>query len=327
MPTLATEKTTNYIFRPVLKTRPKKQFPYRLEPVDEKKDGLFMIDKYWTAKHHMMLDVLTNELLDGFQKRETKGDIITSHFSDIVKKEAKNIKVDDLRYFAHPKNYEQNKTQFKERIKAIDSELFTLHEKGLAKKYPFLSKMTSGQICQLLKGISETRFKCAFRVKVLTDSQKSFTHYKYYMWAPEPLFSVDEKILEQTRHEPPKVKLRNYIIEFGGIVGRLFAHNVKALNVIRMPVEFYSLSQDAQFIYRRFIGTMVIAKGQSKSSRFIIEQEAVERYMDMKVAHSTYKRKRVSDALNELKSAGLIEFKMMPARRHDYIMYEVVRCS
>jgi len=64
-----------------------------------------------------------------------------------------------------------------------------------------------------------------------------------------------------------------------------------------------------------------------KSSRFIIEQETVERYMDMKVAHSTYKRKRVCDALNELKSAGLIEFKMMPARRHDYIMYEVVRCS
>jgi hypothetical protein len=102
---------------------------------------------------------------------------------------------------------------------------------------------------------------------------------------------------------------------------------VKALNVIRMPIELYSLSQDAQFIYRRFIGTMVIRKGQSKSSRFIIEHEAVERYMDMQVAHSTYKRKRVSDALNELKSVGLIEFKMMPARRHDYIMYEVVRCS
>jgi hypothetical protein len=271
--------------------------------------------------------VLTNELLDGFHKRVNKGDIITSHFEETVKMEATSIKADDLKYFSRRKNYEQNQTQFKERIKAIDSELFTLHETALCKKYAFLRKMTSGQICQLLKEISNTMFKCAFRVKVLTDNQKSFTHYKYYMWTPEPIFNVDERIIEQTRHDPPKVKLRKYIIDFGGIIGRLFAHNVKALNVIRMPVELYGLSQDAQFIYRRFIGTMVIRKGQNKSGRFIIEQVDVERYMDMKVAHSTYKRKRVSDALNELKNAGFIEFKMMPARRNDYIMYEVVRCS
>ena len=326
MQTIATEKTTNYILRPVLKTRLKKEFPYKLDPVDNKKDGILMIDNYWTAKHHMMLDVLTNESLAYFEGRVNKGEIFTSHYKEKVMAEAAKISADDLRYLAKKENFVNNKSFFEQRLDAIEPEFLSLNEKELIKKYRFLNNMTSSQICQLLKDISETKIKCGFRVKILTDKQDNFTHYKYYMWAPESLIKYKDRVLEQTKHDPPRVKLREYHIEFSGIVGRLFAHNIKALNVIRVPVEIYKLSQDAQFIYRRFIGTMVIPKGKSVSGKFMVEHEDIEKYLDMKVAHITYKAKRIQKALDELKNAGLIEYENTRVRRNDYTIYNIRRC-
>jgi len=186
--------------------------------------------------------------------------------------------------------------------------------------------MTSTEIYQLFEDISETGFKCGFRVKILTDKKDNFTHYKYYMWAPERLIKFEDRVLEQTKHNPPRIKLREYKIEFSGIVGRLFAHNIKALNVIRMPVEIYKLSQNAQFIYRRFIGTMVIPKGKSVSNRFMVEHEDIEKYLDMQVDHSTYKKRRIQKALDELKNAGLIEYENTKIRRSDYTIYDIKRC-
>lgn len=324
--TIGTEKTTNYIFRPVLKTRSQKQFPHKLDPIDNRKDGILMIDNYWTAKHHMMLDVMTNEILLHFERRINKGKIITTHFDKKVTYEASKVAAEDLRYLARKENFMNNKSLFEQRIDAIDPQFLTLNEKELIKRYRFLNKMTSSQIYQLLKEISETRFKCYFRVKILTDKKDNFTHYKYYMWRPERLMKFDDRVLEQTKHNPPRVKLREYKIEFSGILGRLFAHNTKALNVIRMPVEIYKLSQDAQFIYRRFIGTMVIPKGKSVSNKFMVEHEDIEKYLDMKVAHSTYKRRRIQKALHELKNAGLIEYENTRVRRNDYTIYNIIRC-
>jgi hypothetical protein len=323
--TITTEKTTDYIFRPVLKTRPKKSFPYSLGPVNSKKDGYLMLDNYWTAKHHMMLDMVVNELLDDFERRTNKGNIYTNHHDDRIKKEAEDITVDELRYFGNRKNYEAYPQGFKDRLQDINFGIITLSEKEIIKKYDFLRRMTSTQIFKVLKEIASTKFKFGFRVKVLTDKKDTFTHYTYYMWAAEPLFSLEDKVLEQTKHNPPRIKLRKYAIAFDGILGRLFAHNVKALNAIRMPVEIYNLSQDAQFIYRRFIGTMVIPKGKEKSVEFKVEYEEVEKYLDMKVDHITNKRNRVARALKELKDAGFIEFKNNRIRKSSYTIYKIVR--
>ena len=79
-------------------------------------------------------------------------------------------------------------------------------------------------------------------------------------------------------------------------------------------------------IYRRFVATMVIPKGKKESKNFTIEQVNVERYMDMKVDHGTKKRERVRKALSELQDTGLIKFKTIVGRRHDFTRYDVVRC-
>jgi hypothetical protein len=323
--TITTEKTTNYILRPVLKTRPKKSFPYSLDPVDSKKDGLFRSDNYWTAKHHMMLDVIANELLKYFEMYSNKGDIYTNHYDARIKEEADKITIDDLRYFARVENFENDREGFKERVNQITYEVLILHEKELIKKYEFLRELTSAQIYSILNEVANTKFKFGFRVKVLTDKKATFTHYTYYMWAPEPLIRLEDEIVQQTKHNPPRIKLRKYIISFEGILGRLFAHNIKTLNVIRMPVEIYNLSQDAQFIYRRFISTMVIPKGKEKSTKFNVEYEGIEKYLDMKVDHITNKRNRVGKALRELARAGFIEFKNNRMRKSSYTIYEMVR--
>jgi hypothetical protein len=273
----------------------------------------------------MMLDVVVNELLEGFERRTNKGNIYTDHRDDRIKKEAEDMTVKELSYLENRKNYENDPKAFIERVQKINFEIISLSEKEIVKKYEFLRGMTSTQIFTVLSEIASTKFKCGFRVKVLTGKKDPFTHYIYYMWMPETLFRLEDQVLEQTKHNPPRVKLRKYVISFQGILGRLFAHNVKALNVIRMPVEIYNLSQDAQFIYRRFIGTMVIPKGKEKSVEFNVEYEEIEKYLDMKVDHITNKRNRVGKALKELADAGFIEFKNNRIRKSSYTIYKIVR--
>jgi hypothetical protein len=325
MSTIACEKTTNYILRPVLKTRPKKTFPYSLDAVDPNKDGKLMLNAYWTSKHHMMLDVVVNELLGGFEKRANNGKIFGSHFDDKVNAEAKNITVDDLRYFSKKHNFETDRDEFRDRLNRITPEIVALHEKDLIKKYDFLGKMTSTEIFTLLKEIASTRFFFNMRVKLLTDDEKTFTHYTFYPWLAEPLFRLTDYSLEQTNHNPPRVKLRKYMVSFEGILGRLFAHNVKALNVIRVPVEIYGLSQDAQFIYRRFVSTMVIRKGEKKSITYTVDNNDIERYLDMRVAHSTYRRNRIERALKEIEAGQFIELEKKQYRGMAYITWEMAR--
>ena len=325
MSTIACEKTTNYILRPVLKTRPKKTFPYSLDAVDPNKDGKLQLNNYWTCRHHMMLDVIVNELLGWFEQRDNEGNIFTSHFEDAVKKAAKDITVDDLNYFSRKANFESDRGEFLDRLNRITPEIMSLHEGGLIRKYDFLRKMTSTEICNLLKDIATTRFSFDVRVKVLTDSQDNFTHYTYHMWLAQTLFGLKDFALEQTHHNPPRVKLRKYMISFEGILGRLFAHNVKALNVIRVPLEIYGLSQDAQFIYRRFVSTMVIPKDKQKSGLFTVDNGDIEKYLDMKVDHSTYRRKRIEKALNELAAGQFVELEKKQFRGVANILWEMVR--
>jgi len=325
MSTIACEKTTNYILRPVLKTRPKKKFPYSLEAVDPNKDGKLQLNSYWTCKHHMMLDVVVNELLGSFEQRTNEGTIFTSHFSDGVKEEAKDITVDDLNYFAKKANFEADPAGFKNRLNRITPEIISLHERDLIKKYDFLREMTSTEIYTLLKETASTKFIFNMRVKMLTDDEKTFTHYTYYMWHGESLFQLKDYALDQTKHNPPRVKLRKYMVSFEGILGRLFAHNVKALNLIRVPVEIYGLSQDAQFVYRRFLNTMVIPKDKTKSGLFTVDNADIEKYLDMKVAHSTYRRNRIERALKELEAGQFIEAQKKQFRGMADILWEIVR--
>jgi hypothetical protein len=325
MSTIATEKTANYIFRPVLKTRPKKTFPYTLESVDPKKDGKFMIGGYWLSQHHMILDMMANEILEKFERVLNKGDIFKSHYDKKVIEDAEEIDYELLRYLSSQENYKKDEKGFKDKLDEVYGATLLLNEKDLIKKYIFLNGMTSNDIYKLIKETSETLVKIPYRVKVLNGKKNKFSHYTYRMWTAEKLFKVEDTILEQTNHNPPRVKLRDYKIEFGGIFGKLFAHNVRALNVIRFPIEIYSLSQDAQFIYRRFISTMVIPKGSEKSGKFQIEFDAIMKYMDIKTEHSTHNRGRITRALDELKKAELIQYKNNRVRRHDYITYEVVR--
>lgn len=325
MSTIACEKTTNYILRPVLKTRPKKTFPYALDAVVPNKDGKLKLNNYWTCKHHMMLDVVVNELLAWFEQRTNEGNIFTSHYKDGVREEAKDITVDDLNYFSTKKNFESDRVKFQDRLNKITPEIISLHEGDLIKKYEFLRGLTSTDIFTLLKDIATTRFAFDVRVKVLTDSQDNFTFYAYHMWLAEPLFHVQDYALEKTNHNPPHVKLRKYMVSFEGILGRLFAHNVKALNLIRVPMEIYGLSQDAQFVYRRFVSTMVISKDKPKSGLFTVDNRDIEKYLDMKVEHSTYRRARIEKALNELVAGQFIELQKKQFRGMANILWEMVR--
>jgi hypothetical protein len=323
--TIASEKTTNYIFRPVLKTRPRKQFPYLLKAVDITKDGQLELDKHWRSRHHMMLDVLSNELLEAFQRRVSSGKIFTTHLDDSIKKEASGITEEELRYFSYKRNYEKDRAAFLARRDEMHSETIAVSELDLYLKYQFLRQMPSSEIHQLFNEMASTKFRCPFRVKLLNGDQTDFTHCRYNMWAAEPLFSLEVTAVRQTKHNPPHVNARKYTIRFKGILGALFAHNVKTLNVIWMPTEIYGLSPDAQFIYRRFVSTMVIPKEQEKSAKFKVECKDLENFCDMRVQHSTNRLKRIERALNELQAGNFIEYETKRLRWNNCIIFEVVR--
>jgi hypothetical protein len=323
--TIASEKTTNYIFRPVLKTRPKKTFPYLLNAVDTKKDGQLELDRYWTAKHHMMLDVLANELLENFQKRTNDGQIFTTHLDEIIRNEAMGLSEEMLNYFANKTNHEKDRATFVARRKEMKGETIAFSDYDLYLKYEFLRHLPPSEIHKLLMEMASTMFRCSFRVKLLNHAQHDYAHSRYRMWFPEPLFSLDVTPVNQTKHNPPRIKARLYTITFGGVLGSVFAHNVKCLNIIRLPVDIYQLSQDAQFIYRRFVSTIVVPKGEEKSGKFKVECKDLEKYLDMKVEHRTYRLNRIERALKELKDGKFVEYESKQLRWNREVVFEMVR--
>ena len=162
MSTITTEKSTNYIFRPVLKTRPKKSFPYSLDPVNPRKDGKFMIGGYWLSQHHMILDMMANEILEHFERISNKGTIFKSHYDKQVIEEAEEIDVELLRFLSKPENYKKDEKGFKTKIDEVYGATLLLNERELIKKYIFLNGMTSNDLYKLVKETSETLVKIPY---------------------------------------------------------------------------------------------------------------------------------------------------------------------
>jgi hypothetical protein len=61
------------------------------------------------------------------------------------------------------------------------------------------------------------------------------------------------------------------------------------------------------------------------SITYTVDNNDIERYLDMRVAHSTYRRNRIERALKELEAGQFIEFEKKQYRGMAYITWEMAR--
>ena len=94
-------------------------------------------------------------------------------------------------------------------------------------------------------------------------------------------------------------------------LGNLLMYNCGMLNHIYVPVEFYTLSKYAQFLYRK-----IIANGFNTEHEY--QMEMVAEWLNLRNSTITQLNKKIIAVLEELEEFGYIEYEYNPIRRHNW---------
>ena len=358
--TIAVEKTSNYIIKPLTKVK-KYPLDFSEEPYIQipcnKKDCAVEAWNYFDEKNFMMLNVVTQELLN----KHYKNDIPKDHFDARVLHwvKCRRHKLDDHR---RPVEIEflqmldgtydgemDIKTYYPEKLKQCIFENrsynITLTEKDLFMNYPFLQKYNSRQLCDLIESTSSFRFvPASFDIKYLkqkamykpnTNVLKNWDYsYGFYSFSPTEkrvkafgyfnFFDVTVIPVKCSKHKVPRILERQYKIMFKSPIAKFYANNVMFLNNIYMPTMIFDRSAYAQLIYRRFILPVF------KTNIFSLALNDLINYLGTRNKDKSHVKIRVMNALEELKTNELIkEYKLVTPKRNrtDWTIIQIVRRS
>jgi len=100
------------------------------------------------------------------------------------------------------------------------------------------------------------------------------------------------------------------------VLGNLLMHNCAMLNHIYVPVEFYSLSKYAQFLYRK-----VIANHFDNYHEYPLEM--IAEWLNLRNNTITQLNKKVAGVLEELKQFGYVDYKFHSKRNYNW--YEIAK--
>ena len=113
-----------------------------------------------------------------------------------------------------------------------------------------------------------------------------------------------------------KVEKGSFEVILKNALGNLLMYNCGMLNHIFFPVEFYSLSKYARFLYRK-----IIANGFNTEHEYPVEM--VAEWLNLRNSTSTQLNKKIITVLEELKEFGYIEFGYHPTRCQNW--YSIIK--
>lgn len=358
--TIAVEKSSNYILKPLLKVKRYpmdfSEEPYIQRPCN-KKDCAVKVWNYFDEKNFMILNVITQELLNKHYKNDVPKDHFDARVLHWVK--CRRHKLDDHRWPIDIEflqmldgTYDRelyNKQNYREKLQQSIFENcnynITITENDLFMNYPFLQKYNSRQLCDLIENTSSFRFAPAsFDVKCLKQKAmykpnssvfKDWSYsYGFYSFSPIEqrvkdfnyfnLFDVSVIPIKRSKHSVPRILERRYRIMFNSPIAKCFANNALFLNNIYMPIVVFDLSTYAQLIYRRFVLPVF------KTNVFSLALNDLINYLGIRNKDKSHVKIRVMNALEELKTSELIkEYKSVTPKRNrtDWTTIQIVKHS
>jgi hypothetical protein len=184
-------------------------------------------------------------------------------------------------------------------------------------RYDFLRKYGPKKLHLLIERTSKIRLICQYRYKIMekesdstfdsgkTKKTATIVKYGFKPAAPQSLFDF-EYCLDTL----------SYVFKFNSGIGALFANNILAAEWEWLPSEIYSLSRNAQNLYRKYL----LTKKQGTEIRVRISD--IARTLNIMTPNQTARRKAIERYLEELAGLGLIKYKVERGYRQFVVAIE-----
>ena len=171
-------------------------------------------------------------------------------------------------------------------------------------RYDFLRGYGPKGLHGLIERTSKIRLTCSYRYKVKETTTENdptgksrktenLSKHSFKSSVPQSLFDFEYR--QDTL---------SYEFRFTTGLGILFFNNILAAEWEWVPSELYSLSRNAQNLYRKYL----LVKKQGTEIRLSVAQ--IAKTLKLMTANQTVRRKSVEGYLEELKAAGFIDYKV-----------------
>ena len=258
-----------------------------------------------TEKHYMCLDIVSDLFTNYFLVNYFNGKLQRRYNAEFIEKFAK---------FNTQKAMEDKLTKSLN----YDSVTLTISDKRIY-AYPFMRKFRFKKIVQYFQELSKLTISAQIEAVYLYRVKKSipvegelrmkvkFSNYYKKM----PL-----TFRENNFFDFKNLGKNNFEVVLKNSLGNLLMYNCGMLNHIFFPVEFYTLSKYAQFLYRK-----IIANGFNTEHEYPVEM--VAEWLNLRNSTSTQLNKKIITVLEELKEFGYIEFGYHPTRCQNW--YSIIK--
>jgi len=237
-----TERGINKAIPPVVRKKNQvNQFPF--EWIDKKSRETCFINGHWGARNYMVMDIVGYYLLlkEGKDLLPKEPAPIFNDMSSIAVRES-NISSNNI-------PLSNQSTMNDKDIKRIENTRYwILFDDKEFRKSTSLN-MSSNEIRDLLLETSRVEFKLVFPVRMWNGKKAKEQTYNMNLFSR--LFEFG--YVDQDTRSDGVVQSRQYYISFNTTLGELFAHNLLSKSYDWLDNRFYSLPNNAQVFYRRFL--------------------------------------------------------------------------
>jgi len=290
---LCSERSFNNVVHPIYKKR--------VESLPYKPTSDFWSKSYWNKRKNIFLDVLTYRIL----YKTYNGNIPKDHTDKRVVNN--NLKL-TVGIYDTLKGEIKDPAELKEKYDSIEKPSIRLTDQSLRSHYKYLKDLRwCEQYKELYTNVANSSFRYKMQVKSFDPEKKiipSIKHnpYMYYNYVQPSCFGeynnlFTSTVISETRDD----RLVEY--KFDTPIGILFYHNIVSLHTIWYPEKITMLSDNAFFIYKRYFGNL------NKKNKIIYPTfQEVKSYLGYS-DNDRHIKKKITEALDELKESNLIEFK------------------
>jgi len=270
---------------------------------------------YWGAEESMLLDVLFDKYRRMvYQNRKPrKNDNDVKNFMSKIEISLVN---NEFHTNEHPTD-KIWKVGFYTTYKEIVSEYGFL-KKYSPKKFQALCERVvniqiSGQYKYVYQHIEKKYNYNSDKVKIIEYPSK--TVFKFD--EPLNLINFGYKDTELTKHSAPRVIDQNYAFGFQSGLSLLMAYNVTGLEWEWISSRIYSLSKNAQNLYRKFVLT------RKKGSVITVPLNDLKSLLNIFHHDSYLAKKSIEKYLDEIQLLGIIKWQR--TGKYNYVSYEICK--
>ena len=184
-------------------------------------------------------------------------------------------------------------------------------------RYPFIRKYGPKKFYKIVEKVSNIRLICEYRYKVVETTYVADKAGEKYREKKEVLkYHYRPKISENIFAFDYSQEGLTYSFRFGAGLSVLFCNNIVAAEWEWLPFEFYSLSKNAQNLYRKYL----LVKKRGTEVRIDVARMA--RTLKLTTPNQTAQRKALGRYLEELADQGFIRYKVERGYRQFEIAME-----